>query len=116
MIIRDTPISRSRPKAARAAGRGVSIRPIAPRSRPPLRTIMVVRPASRSRPTASVAAGPRAGTPWQPNISALPIQTASPSTLAVTPRPVRLLSSVATGIAARSIRSLPPLTMARAKG
>ena len=56
--------------------------------------------SARNRSIASTISGERGAMPSAPNISALPMLTVSPSTCAWTPRPVRLLRSVAAGNAA----------------
>ena len=110
------PSSRSCCKASRAPALGVSSRPMAPKSREPNRTIMDVRPASRSCSTAFKTSSPRAGIRPTPNISTLPIQTASPFTVAVTPRPIRLFRSLADGMALFSSLALPSRVIAAARG
>ena len=116
MIIRVIPRPRNASSVAFAAARGVSSKPIAPRSRVSERTPIVVRPRSRMDSIASDSSALSAGTPSCPNISSFPIHTRSPPTSAVIPLPVKLSRLVASGSASSPSRCLPSLTIACARG
>ena len=116
IIMRVMPSSRSCFSASRAPSRGVSRSPMAPRSRSPLRTTMDVRPASRRFSMADAAEAPRGEMPLLPKSSALPIQTVSPPTVAVTPRPIKFSRLLAVGMGCCPKRSRPSFAIAAASG